>query len=496
MDPPQLPPELISLIIHHLYLLLLPPALPAPNPDPFLTLLPPSPKTSTVPIPAWTAPSRVAYPLPPPRPPPLNFAPPPITIARHALLPLCLVNKVWNEEATKCLWRSVGFGMPKGFEGLLRTVGEYEGTVEVTPDAQLSLARLKLGRPMPLAAIGDGEDVKMASSSESSVVLQRVGTSLVLSCARALAPNKPAADRSTRADPPTLHLVSSHSPLLYTHTISFSRFRTAGLRRSVSQGSQERFVTPERLLRLLVGSRWGVDRLLRPGDAAEAKVDEEGVVRGRLEGVGFTEFMGAPAFPFQPGSTVCSVHNPTDSAITLPVLEELLLRGGYLSTYSLPPTPTPTIHVHPTLSRPPSPPIARGRERVLQAFRAARDLQSSRSPTRVVEVDEDDSAAEPASESDEDAPAMADDVVRPFPPRVPMLRRSSGVTFADQPAVRQRRTSGSAFAERAGRGPGRRREEHSSDDDEGEERGRGRSTLAARTPFAARSSSVDRKSVV
>lgn len=172
MSPPQLPPELISLIIHHLYLILLPPVLAAPNPDPYLTLLPPSPKTSNVPIPAWTVTKSAAYPLPPPRPPALNFAPPPITIARHALLPLCLVNKTFNEEATKCLWRSVGFGMPKGFETLLRTVGEYEGTIEVTPDAQLSLARLKLGRPLPVSAIEAlpdmSEDSKWAGMAGSS----------------------------------------------------------------------------------------------------------------------------------------------------------------------------------------------------------------------------------------------------------------------------------------------------------------------------------------
>ena len=90
--------------------------------------------------------------------------------------------------------------------------------------------------------------------------------------------------------------MTSHSPLLYTYHISFSRFRTAGLRRSVSQGSHERFVTPERLLTLLRGTRWGVGELVRPGeakdDSAGAGNEGELMPRGRLEAVGFTEFMG------------------------------------------------------------------------------------------------------------------------------------------------------------------------------------------------------------
>ncbi|KAL8277185.1 hypothetical protein RQP46_010433 [Phenoliferia psychrophenolica] len=496
---PTLPAELISLIIHHLFLILLPPPLDYPSPDPFLTLLPSHP-TPLPPTPAWAARSSSGSSLmapPASRPTPLTFAPPPLTVARNVLLPLCLVSKTFNEEATKCLWRSVGFGMPKGFEGLLRTVAEYEGTRDVTPDAQLSLARLKLGRPLPMStldnlpvlSVADGKWSAMSGSGRRDGSMIDDGS-----------------PDSTSTSPnglPTLHLVTSHSPLLYTYNISFSRFRTAGLRRSVSQGSMERFVTPERLLTLLRGTRWGVDRLVRPSELEEKTAaraaDEDLIPRGRLEAVGFTEFM--------------------DSAITKPVLEELLLRGGYLATYSLPPPLPPTIHIHPSLSRPPSPPLdrapARGRERVLSAFRAARDLQSSRSPTRVFveepvmeEEDEDDASdrmdqSSSSSESEEEEESAIEDnnaIVTPFPPRARLHRRTSGVTFADQPtptAPRQRRSSGAAFAERSGRGPTRRASSPSSADEEGDERGRGRRTTTFLTgrggaTFAAasRSSSV------
>ena len=98
----------------------------------------------------------------------------------------------------------------------------------------------------------------------------------------------------------------SHSPLLLTRTLSFSRFRTAGLRRSVRQGSHERFVTPHRLLTLLRGTRVGQEVLEYPGSKADEEesvsssvIDEEEeddggglkILKGKLESVGFTEFM-------------------------------------------------------------------------------------------------------------------------------------------------------------------------------------------------------------
>ncbi|TIC04783.1 hypothetical protein E3Q17_00205 [Wallemia mellicola] len=70
-------------------------------------------------------------------------------------------------------------------------------------------------------------------------------------------------------------------PARHINHISFTSFRTAGLRRSIAQGTEERFCTPERLERLL--------------DACRA-----------VRGFGASEYM--------------------DSALSLPVLESLLLR--------------------------------------------------------------------------------------------------------------------------------------------------------------------------
>ncbi|TNY17718.1 hypothetical protein DMC30DRAFT_356710, partial [Rhodotorula diobovata] len=78
--------------------------------------------------------------------------------------------------------------------------------------------------------------------------------------------------------------------------ISFARFRTAGMKRTLRQGSNERFVTPARLLTLFGGTRYPRERL-----------------------VGLSEYM--------------------DSAITFEVLQEILFRGGYLAEYEEPDEP-------------------------------------------------------------------------------------------------------------------------------------------------------------
>ena len=123
------------------------------------------------------------------------------------------------------------------------------------------------------------------------------------------------------------------NPGFLIENISFSRFRTAGMRRSVKEGSQARFVTSERLLHLLRGTRVPGDLT---GMSSEVTPEEwpEGL-KGRLKtgtyydfsssrqnvnnflySVGFTEFM--------------------DSAISHEVLDELLLRGGHQVEFTPP----------------------------------------------------------------------------------------------------------------------------------------------------------------
>ena len=100
---PRLPPELIALIVHHLYYSILPTPTLHPSPDPYLHLVP----------------SLSPY-VPP------TFLPTPSEQARANFANLSLVDTVWGEEGRKALWRNVGIGMPRAFESILRTIEEYK----------------------------------------------------------------------------------------------------------------------------------------------------------------------------------------------------------------------------------------------------------------------------------------------------------------------------------------------------------------------------------
>lgn len=108
------------------------------------------------------------------------------------------------------------------------------------------------------------------------------------------------------------------NPAPYITSISFSKFRSHGMRRSIGEGHQIRFVTPERLLRLIKSTR---SRYTTSSESdSEDHVDESSsstfmIRKGHLTAVGFSEYM--------------------DSAISKPVLDEILLRGGVEVEYEV-----------------------------------------------------------------------------------------------------------------------------------------------------------------
>ena len=101
------PPEIIALIVHHLWYTLVPLPSAFPDPDPYLELRPPP------------------YPNAAPR-----FAESPNYQAKETLSALALVGKTWGAEATRALWRKVSFGTPRSFESILRTAEEYSGKIQ------------------------------------------------------------------------------------------------------------------------------------------------------------------------------------------------------------------------------------------------------------------------------------------------------------------------------------------------------------------------------
>lgn len=118
-NPGNFPPEIISLIIQHLYFVILPPPNDYPNPDPHLEILPPpSTSFSSNPI----------------------FAPTPREEARLTFTRLALVDRTWGLAATDFLWKSVGFGIPRAFESVLRTIEEYTTGRRISRAERLDLA--------------------------------------------------------------------------------------------------------------------------------------------------------------------------------------------------------------------------------------------------------------------------------------------------------------------------------------------------------------------
>ncbi|KAA1084117.1 hypothetical protein PGT21_017968 [Puccinia graminis f. sp. tritici] len=116
------------------------------------------------------------------------------------------------------------------------------------------------------------------------------------------------------------HIDDLFNPAPYITSVSFSKYRSHGMRRSVAEGHQIRFVTPERLCRLLRSTRSRYSGLPEKNhdEITGSNRASEGHLllrKGKLEAVGFSEYM--------------------DSAITKGVLDEILLRGGVEVEYQV-----------------------------------------------------------------------------------------------------------------------------------------------------------------
>jgi len=400
----RLPPEVISLIVAYLV-----PKGPAmfPSPDPWLHLLPAQPPTFLAP----------------------RLGPTPKETARAELRALCTgLGHEWGDEARRKLWADVEIGMPRAWESLLRVVEAYGGA-KVAPllvrgaslrwksreaelEAGTSSISLEEDRGRSLLPDWSATDVNWSAMSSPT-------SSLII------APLSPPSSVSPHM---SITLCNpAHSPLLLTRSISFARFRTAGMSRSGQQGSHERFVTPGRLLALLQATRASTSELGRPGYATLADDEEEDYSqKGVLEAVGFTEFM--------------------DSAISKKVLEELLFRGGYEADYSVLADPHETgakllaaegIESALDTRRPSASPAG---FRVSPARRRLSSPSTSRSPFRASSLSqasriEEDTEDEGASGSERDHKrAAASDKPRLAPittrvARTELTRRSSGSSY-------------------------------------------------------------------
>ncbi|GAA5839369.1 hypothetical protein JCM11251_003961 [Rhodosporidiobolus azoricus] len=367
-NPGDFPPEIIALIVHHLFYEYLPYPSAFPNPDPYLELLPAD--TSSF----FMKPARLA--------PTLDAQ------AKEVLAACALVDKMWNAEATRALWRRVSFGFPRAFESVLRTIEEYSGGrrvrrplgsdlrtgsgdqpgglslgLDLTPKhLEQGFGAVELGKGW-MGEKGSYVERWRREGSEGFAVENVLQEPVDIEPSRPLSSIIPSpADHADSTFPLALpRLNPRDSPLLFTRSISFARFRTAGMKRSIRSGKEERFVTPERLLTLLRGTRYPKKKLVFP---VEKEEEEEGYGGKGFSGYG-TESEAetetdteseTPGGGFGGGNIfggwgrnsrkkmagqLCQVgfSEYMDSAITFPILQEVLFRGGYLAEYEEPDEP-------------------------------------------------------------------------------------------------------------------------------------------------------------
>lgn len=141
------PPEIIGLIVHHLYYSIIPKPTEHPSPDPYLRLIP-----------------AVSSYLPP------TFEATHAEQARETFRNLCLVDTNWGEAGRKVLWRNVGIGMPRAFQSILRTIEEYK-----TGRRQRRIQRRMASQGGMYDDAGDGNEI---GSEESSAWNQIEGMDL------------------------------------------------------------------------------------------------------------------------------------------------------------------------------------------------------------------------------------------------------------------------------------------------------------------------------
>ncbi|KAF8753443.1 hypothetical protein RHS01_07130 [Rhizoctonia solani] len=215
-------------------------------------------------------------------------------IARRTLASLSLVNKSWREAAKPYLWRRIEIRLPRSWLGVLEEVGGGDAENDNSQDNELvtrtvkqaAEAAAKLGVMEQQDAdfvLDSGIPVELLSppaSREPSPGRLRAkspGRWRILKTVHDLAESAAGAYVPTPDDP---------RPGRFIQHLDFSHFRTIGMRRSVGEGVNSRFVTGDRLETLLKEMP-------------------------NLITFGATEYM--------------------DGALTLGVLTELLLRGRRLA---------------------------------------------------------------------------------------------------------------------------------------------------------------------
>lgn len=201
------------------------------------------------------------------------------TLTKSTLHSLCLTNVALYQAARPLLWRRLQITLPYSFLLLLRSLGA----------SRLAEAYEQLGGPEKILEESQAEDegqdgakeVDLNERMSFNAMLAAIGLARVTGSA-VYTDRKPGSLQGI-TDDENLELVWTEEPLLqgsghtsryqvtlrqdeseisdvhrYPRVLDFSTFTTQGMRRTVGQGEQARFVTPAKLLALITSVSHGL----------------------------------------------------------------------------------------------------------------------------------------------------------------------------------------------------------------------------------------------
>ncbi|KAG6330322.1 hypothetical protein ID866_8768 [Astraeus odoratus] len=300
------PPELLFIICSHIYAAGLPSSPSSLDPVALGQFGAPTALPSTIPPGHWPEPS-----------------------VRKTLSNLCLVNRAWYEAAKPWLWRRVEVRLPRSWLALVDEItgGEDGQSVEKTALAVeksiQAVAELALATTAMAGASSDEEALKKWKESILETLTGPDGSVppeiLTPPASRDPSPRRLRAKSKSPARWKIMRTISDavqdiadrnefglyvprvHDPRpgRFVQYIDFNHFRTIGMRRSVEEGVSSRFVTGER-----------VEALLKVTVVCS-----------------YIPIPGLIVFKEMPNLTAFGATEYMDGALTLPVLNELFLRG-------------------------------------------------------------------------------------------------------------------------------------------------------------------------
>ncbi|GLB40193.1 hypothetical protein LshimejAT787_0800640 [Lyophyllum shimeji] len=279
----EFPPELLFAICAHIYSACLQPTEPSLDPPIHQDYGIPTALPSSLPAGSWPEP-----------------------LVRRTLANLCLVNRAWYEAAKPWLWTKIEVRLPRSWLSLVEEIAwEYdEETVDVVMGDTIKAAA-KAAAQATSAAPNDeelrleeriletfsGPDLSISPELLSPVVSRDPSPRRLRPKSKSPARWKlmrsisDAIQNVLEQRDPGVYVPIPHDPRpgRFIRHLDFNHFRTIGMRRSIEEGVNSRFVT---------------------GDRVQAVLKE----MPNLTAFGATEYM--------------------DGALTLPVLNELFLRGA------------------------------------------------------------------------------------------------------------------------------------------------------------------------